>query len=230
LSFRWFVLLAVVGLALGVTGWSLGERGGSDTDGPSAAPAAPLVSQDPAAVRASTAPSASTSDPGKGHAPTHVAGAHGGSEILPSPSSAARTSGALPGLRPVGATTLPLVSDPLPRPATKTGTLVDGYPALLAPPARHTIAVSSVAGSGNALQAALTATCQLPCDPLRSYRVRLGARGFTETAAGSVENRPTAALRRGDDSVTVTVIAHRAGPDATTIEYAVFAILHTAQD
>jgi len=227
-SIRRLVVLLAAGVLVGALAWSLTRLGGSDSAAPEPGSPARSLAGGPATTGA--APTATPGLEAGGSSPTgaRTGGAagltHGGSEILPSPSSAASATAGLPGLPPVRSTRAPLVATPLPRPATSTGSLAAGYPAALAPPAGHTVAISSVAGSGDVLQASLTASCQRPCDPLRRYRVRLAARGFTEIAARSVENQPTAALRRGADSVTVTITAR----SATTLGYAVFAVLHTA--
>lgn len=113
----------------------------------------------------------------------------------------------------------------MPRRGVGRGSLVTGFPALLAPPARHAVAVSSVSPAGTVLQASLTASCQRPCNVLRLYRTRLAERGFTEVSVPSVENQPTASLKRGEDSVTISLTGH----SATAITYVVFAVLHTTR-
>lgn len=235
MSIRRVAVLAFTGVLVGVLAWSLAQTGGSDSASPGAGstPAATgTLSPGTSATASSSGTSSGTESTGAGDASApsttgargQISG-HDGSEILPSPSSAASAGTGLPGLKQPSSTTAPLVAAPLPKQATGTGTLVAGYPTLLAPPARHTIAVSSVSPGGSVLQASLTASCARPCNPLLRYRVRLAARGFTETSVPSVENQPTAAYQRGDDSVTATIT----GRSATTIEYAVYAVLHTAR-
>lgn len=242
-SVRWFALVAVAGVVVGVLAWSLTGLSGTDSAAPSASPSTPSLtpggspgvspgagsgsaarSAGAGGSRGSTPSAAGASSAAGGAAPTQ-GGRPVGSEVLPSPSSSAHAQTGLPGLKQPRSSTAPLVASPLPRPAVEKGSLVAGYPAVLAPPAQHTIAVSSVAPAQTVMQASLTASCRRPCNVLRRYRLRLAARGFTEVAAPSVENRPAASFRRGDDSVTVTVTAQ----SAKTIAYAVFAILHTAK-
>lgn len=238
-SVRWFALVAVAGVVVGVLAWSLTGLSGTDSAAPSASPSTPSLtpggapgvgsassprSSDAGGSRGSSPSAAGASSATGGAAPTQ-GGRPVGSEVLPSPSSSAHPQTGLPGLKQPRSSTAPLVASPLPRPAVEKGSLVAGYPAVLAPPAQHTIAVSSVAPAQTVMQASLTASCRRPCNVLRRYRLRLAARGFTEVAAPSVENRPAASFRRGDDSVTVTVTAQ----SAKTIAYAVFAILHTAK-
>lgn len=237
MTIRRTAALALAGLLLGVLAWSLSRAGGAESASPTPAPHGGASQTAPGAggSAAEVAPpvpgasSAGSSSPGASDRGTSGravrGGAHGGTEILPSPSSAASAAAGLPGLRPVRSTTAPLVTRPLPRPASGTGTLAVGFPAVLAPPDRDSIAVSSVSGAGDVLQAALTAGCRRPCDPLRRYRVRLAALGFTEVSVPSVENRPAAALRRGTDSVTVSVTSDAGAGDQ--MEYAVLAVLHT---
>ena len=229
MSIRRLVALPLVGLVLGALLWSLGRAGGPSSADPTPAPAgaaqtAPGVDGTIPDMGSATpgASSPGASGPGASSASGSPvrAGRHGSSEILPSPSSAPSRAAGLPVRTP--STTAPLIPRPLPRPATGNGTLALGFPTVLAPPTRDTIAVSSLAGSGGALQAGLTASCHRPCDPLRRYRVRLAARGFAEIAVPSVENRPTVALQRGTDSVTVSISA--TGGD--TVEYALLAVLH----
>jgi hypothetical protein len=217
---RMFVL-AIVGVLVGILMWSFAQREGSGSTAPVGAPP---TSAGPGTTRLEADPPApaSSSGPSAGSAEGHGRGvAHGGSEILPSPSSGVSTAAGLPGLQPARSTTGALVASPLPKPASTTGALVAGYPRALAPPSGHTVATSSIAGAGDMVQASLTASCRRPCAVLRLYRTRLAARGFSDVAAPSVENQPIAALRRGSDSVTVTVTNERDG----IVSYALFAVL-----
>jgi len=222
MSIRRMAALPLAGILLGGLSWSLTRAGGAESADPAPAPAS--ASQTAPGAGGTTpdvgSPAPGASSPGR---PGHAArgGRHGVSEILPSPSSAPSRAAGLPGLR-THSTMAPLIPRPLPGPASGTGTLAVGFPSVLAPPDRDIIAVSSLAGSGGVLQVSLTASCRRPCDPLRRYRVRLAARGFAEVAVPSVENRPTAALRRGTDNVTVSVTSDA----GDKVSYAVLAVLH----
>jgi len=227
MSIRRMAALPLAGLLLGVLSWSLARAGGVESADPAPAPGASQTAQGAggsASDAASPAPGASSPRP-SGHAVR--GGRPAGSEILPSPASAPSRAAGLPGLPGQRATSsaAPLVTRPLPRPASGTGRLAVGFPAVLAPPARDRIAVSSLTASHGVLQVSLTAACRRPCDPLRHYRVRLAARGFDEVAVASVENRPTAALERGTDSVTVSITSPNSD-SGHELEYAVLAVLH----
>lgn len=220
---RRMAALLLAGLLLGVVSWSLARAGGAESADPTPTPrSAPQTAPGAGGTTPDAgSPAPGASSPGR---PGHAArgGRHVTSEILPSPSSAPSRATGLPGLK-AHSTTAPLVPSPLPRPASGTGTLAVGFPGVLMPPDRDTIAVSSVTGSDGVLQASLTASCRRPCDPLRRYRVRLAARGFAEIAVPSVENRPTAALQRGSDSVTVSLTSDEG---SKKVEYALLAVLH----
>jgi hypothetical protein len=234
------ILLAIAGVVAGVLAWTLSQTGGSDTAAPSDEPSgvpSPAVSTATGSGGTPTGvPSANVGEGLRSAAPTTGATSSATadrtskspgtvSEILPSPSSRASATTGLPGLKPPRSTTTPLISAPLPRQATEKGALVTGYPHVLAPPAKHTITVSSVAPASTVLQVSLTASCQRPCAVLRHYRLKLAARGFAEVTVPSVENHPTASLQRGEDSVTVTVT----GESTKSLTYTVFAVLHPAK-
>lgn len=144
-------------------------------------------------------------------------------EALPEAASTPTESG-LPGLTEKPRTkTAALISEPLPKQAVRKGALVAGYPTALAPPARTTVDVSSVSPTKGVLQVALTARCRKPCDVLRHYRTRLAQHGFEEVSTTSVENVPAMSLRRGDETVSVTIT--HAG--SRNVEFSLYSVLRT---
>lgn len=215
MTVRTIVVLALVGVLAGVALWLPGHLRGAET------PAAGRAASRSASVTGAEARLGSEAAP----ASTGTGAAASGSghlESLPQPSAAASAGSGLPGLTRKSERAQPLVAEPLPVTAVRKGGLVAGYPSLLAPPKAATVTTSSVNPAAGVLQVALTARCSKPCDLLRTYRIRLGAKGFTESPSQGVENRPSAALVRGRDSVSVAVVARH----GKRIEYAVMAVLH----
>jgi hypothetical protein len=230
MSVRGFIALTGAGLLIGVLAWSLTQVDNSPTAGspgtPHTSPGAEGIHLEavPPVPGASNFPSRRASKTAEHTTPrANVApgGAQFGTEILPSPSSAASAHEGLPGLRPSRSTTMPLATSPLPKPATRTGRIVAGFPRSLAPPPGHTVVTTSVASSDGVLQASLIGTCQRPCAVLRVFRTRLAALGFTDVATRSTENQPTASLRRGTDNVIVSVTQKR----GNTVSYTLYAVL-----
>jgi hypothetical protein len=229
MTIRRLALFIVLGVLAGVAVWLPGHLG-HDAASPSASTPVPSTG-------VGTGSNAGVPATGEGSAPGVASGssapgqsasaAPGQSrEILPQPSTAASPTAQGPAaLKPAPATTAPLVTNPLPQGATRSGALVTGYPAALAPPKTNAVEISSVSPSGGVLQVALTARCSRPCSVLRTYRLRLAARGFAEVDAPSVENRPAASFKRGDDSVVVSVT----GTTRSALEYAVFGVLHAQE-
>ena len=101
----------------------------------------------------------------------------------------------------------PLVSAPLPRPASARGRLVRGYPAALRPPRASRVQSSSVSPSGDRLQVGLVGSSSLSSDQLLlAYRTRLSHRGMTErTPPATAPGTSAASFRRGRSVVTLTV-------------------------
>lgn len=144
-------------------------------------------------------------------------------EALPEAASTPTESG-LPGLTEKPRTKqAALISEPLPKQAVRKGALVAGYPEALEPPARTSVDVSSVTPTKGVLQVALTASCRRPCDVLRHYRTRLAQHGFEEVTTTSVENTPALSLRRGEETVSVTVT--RTG--RRSVDFSLFSVLRT---
>lgn len=231
MSVRRFAGLLVLGVALGVGVWvPLHHTDGRSDQGSPATSLSTTTSSADGSTEPSGAPgrhprrsadsSHSSTPPAAG--PTDGRSGGVGTEMLPQPSSAPSSSAGLPGLEPPRSTTRPLVSTPLPRPATRKGRLAPGYPGVLAPPRGHIIATSSVSPGGGVLQVGLTASCRRPCDPVKMLRLRLAGRGFTEISAQAAENHPTAGFQRGDDSVTVSVTDR----SKKRLDYVLFGVLH----
>ncbi|QSR32538.1 hypothetical protein CFI00_18985 [Nocardioides sp. S5] len=105
------------------------------------------------------------------------------------------------------ASTAPLVSAPLPRPASARGRLVVGFPAVLRPTPGTAVESSSVSPSGHRLQAGLTgSSSRSPDAVLLGYRTRWTRRGLLEQAAPvAAPGSWAAAFRRGRSVVTLTV-------------------------
>lgn len=105
------------------------------------------------------------------------------------------------------ASTAPLVSAPLPRPASARGRLVTGFPAVLRPTRGTAVESSSVSPSGDRLQAGLTgSSSRSPDAVLLGYRTRWTRRGLLEQAAPvAAPGSWAAAFRRGRSVVTLTV-------------------------
>lgn len=211
------ISVAVV-CALALAGCS--SAGSTETDGAattapsvspstsaSASPGTPAEPTDPAGPAKSRS-AGTTPDSGSGS--TEAPASQGPTtspesplEVLsPSPSPSG-----LPGLSPAPKPDKPLISQPLPTQGSADGTLVDGYPASVLPPARgSTIETSSVSPTGRRLQVALNArTGQGAGGVLLFYRQTLTALGFTEDNVSATAGNQAAGFRRGQSSVTVTV-------------------------
>ncbi|MEU6138610.1 hypothetical protein [Nocardioides sp. NPDC047086] len=187
-----------------------GSASSSQTGSPGAGPSS---KSDPGSESGSESGSGRKSESDPEHA----------SEALPEAASSPTESG-LPGLTEKPRTkSAALISEPLPKSAVRKGALVAGYPTALAPPSRTTVEVSSVSPAKGALQVALTASCRRPCDVLRHYRTRLAQHGFKEVATTSVENAPALSLRRGDETVNVTV-THTG---RRSVDFSLYSVLHT---
>ncbi|OIJ24087.1 hypothetical protein [Nocardioides luteus] len=144
-------------------------------------------------------------------------------EALPEAASTPTESG-LPGLTAKPRTKqAALISEPLPKQAVRKGALVAGYPEALEPPARTSVDVSSVTPTKGVLQVALTASCRRPCDVLRHFRTQLAQHGFEEVTTTSVENTPALSLRRGEETVSVTVT--RTG--RRSVDFSLYSVLRT---
>ncbi|MFD4327793.1 hypothetical protein ACFWQC_24395 [Nocardioides sp. NPDC058538] len=208
-----FVLLGVlVGVAIF---WAPGRfadsSSGNDGGGSSSSSQSGSPGADPSSEAGSDSGKKSEKDP------------EPATEALPKAASTPTESG-LPGLTEKPRTkSAALISEPLPKQAVRKGALVAGYPTAIAPPSRTTVDVSSVSPTKGALQVALTASCRKPCDVLRHYRTRLAQHGFKEVATTSVENTPAMSLRRGDETVNVTV-THTG---RRNVEFSLLSVLRT---
>ncbi|WP_139306447.1 hypothetical protein [Nocardioides exalbidus] len=100
----------------------------------------------------------------------------------------------------------PLVTAPLPRPASARGRLVGGFPTVLRPTSASRVVTSGISPSGDRLQVGLVASSRLSVtEVLLAYRTRLGKRGVVEladppTTAGSVAG----SFRRQGSRITIT--------------------------
>lgn len=127
-------------------------------------------------------------------------------------------------LEPVG--TAPLVRTPLPAAASARGRLVTGYPTVLRPTRSSEVETSSVSPSGDRLQVALVGSSTLaPAQVLTAFRSRMVARGLVEhDPPAAVAGSRSAAFRRGDSVVTITVV-----PRSGRTSYSVHATLRAGK-
>lgn len=110
-------------------------------------------------------------------------------------------------LGPPRASADPLISPPLPKTASRTGTLVTGFPSgviSLAP--GSTVVFSSVAAEGDRLQVGLNAMSTIaPAEVLAHYSTALAGLGLVAASAPALDGSTAAAFIRGPNTVTVTV-------------------------
>jgi hypothetical protein len=99
-----------------------------------------------------------------------------------------------------------------PKPGSASGRLVEGFPAVLAPPDGATVTSSSVATEGSRVQAALTAgLAASPAEVQAAYAARLGALGMTSAPGSGQPGTTVTSFYRGTDSITVTTSASADG-------------------
>ena len=116
-----------------------------------------------------------------------------------------------------------LLSLPLPEPDAAEGRLVGSFPQDLVPPVpASTVLSSSVASSGNTLQAGLRAAAD-PAAVLEFYDRHFAALGFQPGALNTAGGATTAVFSYGRSSVTVSTAPETA--PGTGPEYSVFAVL-----
>ena len=220
MNLKRLALLVLLGVLVGVTIFWVPGRfadSSSGTDGGGSAGASSSQSGSPGADASPRAGSGSGAGSGKEADPEPA------TEALPEAASTPTESG-LPGLTEKPSTKqAALISEPLPKQAVRKGALVAGYPKALEPPARTSVDVSSVTPTKGVLQVALTASCRRPCDVLRHFRTQLAQHGFEEVTTTSVENTPALSLRRGEETVSVTVT--RTG--RRTVDFSLFSVLRT---
>lgn len=219
------LLFVLLGVLVGITiFWVPGRFAGSSPVGDDRDRSASASASQPGAPEAGadSDPSAG-SGAGSRPGPTSQADPEPATEALPEAASTPIESG-LPGLSEKPRTKpARLVTEPLPKQAVRKDALVAGYPTALAPPARTTVEVSSVSPAKGVLQVALTASCRRPCDVLRHFRTRLAQHGFEEVTTTSVENAPALSLRRGKETVSVTVT----DTGRRDVDFSLYSVLHT---
>ncbi|MBC7278592.1 hypothetical protein [Nocardioides sp.] len=223
MNLKRLLLFVLLGVLVGITiFWVPGRFAdsspvGDDGDGPASASAS--RSGAPEAGTGSDPSAGSGSGPGRTSQPDPEPA----TEALPKAASPQTESG-LPGLSQKPPTKpAALVAEPLPKPAVRKDALVAGYPTALAPPARTTVEISSVSPTKGVLQVALTASCRRPCDVLRHFRTGLAQHGFEEVTTMSVENGPAISLRRGEETVSVTVT----DTGRRDVDFSLYSVLHT---
>lgn len=217
------LLFVLLGVLVGITiFWVPGRFAGSSPVGEDRDRSASASASQPGAPEAGTGSDPSAGS-GSGPGLTSQPDPEPATEALPKAASPQTESG-LPGLSEKPRTKpAALVAEPLPKQAVRKDTLVAGYPTALAPPARTTVEVSSVSPTKGVLQVALTASCRRPCDVLRHFRTRLSPHGFEEVATTSVENAPALSLRRGEETVSVTVT----DTGRRDVDFSLYSVLHT---
>lgn len=223
MNLKRLILFVLLGVLVGVTVFWLPGRFDDSSAGKDSTGSANASSQSGSPEADQSSGSSSGSDSGSGSGSGKKSDPEPATEALPEAASTPTESG-LPGLTEKPRTkSAALISEPLPKQAVRKGALVAGYPSALEPPARTSVDVSSVTPTKGVLQVALTANCRRPCDVLRHYRTQLGQQGFEEVTTTSVENTPALSLRRGDESVSVTV-THTG---RRTVEFSLFSVLRT---
>ncbi|CAN5293935.1 hypothetical protein BH09ACT2_BH09ACT2_19380 [soil metagenome] len=122
---------------------------------------------------------------------------------------------------PVSSAVAPLLSGPAPKTASKTGSLVGGFPHTIPVADASTIANSAVASSGNIVQATLVAKTSLSAtDLLHSYQSAFVKIGLTATEVPAVGGSTAFSFTHADDTVTLTVTPTKSGAN-----YSVYAVL-----
>ncbi|NYI75676.1 hypothetical protein [Nocardioides panzhihuensis] len=225
MNLKRLLLFVLLGVLVGITiFWVPGRFADSSAEDGDDSPGASSSQSGAPEAGSSPDPSAgSGSGAGSGPDVTSIPDPEPATEALPKAASPQTESG-LPGLSEKRRTkSAALVAEPLPKQAVRKGVLVAGYPTALAPPARTTVEVSSVSPTKGVLQVALTASCRRPCDVLRHFRTRLSKHGFEEVPTTSVENTPALSLRRGDETVSVTVT----DTERRDVDFSVYSVLHT---
>jgi hypothetical protein len=115
----------------------------------------------------------------------------------------------------------PLLTGPAPKTASKTGSLVDGFPTTIPVAHTSTITNSSVASSGDIVQATLVAkTSMSAADLLDFYQSTFAKVGLPGTEVPAVGGSTAFSFAHGNDTVTVTVTATKSGAN-----YSIYAVL-----
>ncbi|MER2135253.1 MAG: hypothetical protein ABS910_11310 [Arthrobacter sp.] len=142
------------------------------------------------------------------------------------PGAAGQPEGSLPASRELPEPRT-LLSLPLPEPDAAEGRLVDAFPQDLVPPVpASTVLSSSVASSGNTLQAGLRAAAD-PAAVLEFYDRHFAALGFQPGARNTAGGVTTLVFSYGSSSVTVSTLPETT-PGADP-EYFVFAVLRAGR-
>lgn len=135
-------------------------------------------------------------------------------EVQVSGASTSRTN-------PASSEVAPLLSGPAPKTASKTGSLVGGFPATIPVAAASTIANSAVASSGDNVQATLVAkTSMSASDLLDFYQSAFAKIGLTATEVPAVGGSAAFSFTHASDTVTLTVTSTKSGAN-----YSLYAVL-----
>jgi hypothetical protein len=122
----------------------------------------------------------------------------------PGPSAATPTPYRLPGAKPA-APQRQLISAPLPPSASARGSIVKGFPEVIAQAPKSTVMFSSVATQGRRMQVGLDATTSISAlDVLSFYRAAFEPLGLVASTAPAVTGSTALAFVRGDNGITVT--------------------------
>lgn len=126
---------------------------------------------------------------------------------------------------PASSAVAPLLSGPAPKTASKTGSLVGGFPATIPVADASTIANSAVASSGDNVQATLVAnTSMSAADLLYFYQSAFAKIGLTATEVPAVGGSTAFSFTHGNDTVTLTATSTKSGAN-----YSLYAVLRATR-
>lgn len=149
------------------------------------------------------------------------------SEVIKHPDGTGK--GGLPGLaKTKHAHSTYLVTRPLPKTASKRGSVVPGFPLAVVPVVPGSAVKSSgVSSTSTRVQLSMLATSKLSPDRILAfYRGKLAARGFEESTVPSVGGSTAAGFAHHGDNLVITVRKARSKGSTT---YSVFGTLHAGK-
>lgn len=122
---------------------------------------------------------------------------------------------------PASSAVAPLLSGPAPTTASKSGSLVDGFPARIPVVHASTIDNSAVSSSGDNVQATLVAkTTMSAADLLYFYQSAFAKTGLIATEVPAVGGSTAFSFTHSNDTVTLTVTSTKSGAN-----YSLYAVL-----
>ena len=124
-------------------------------------------------------------------------------------------------IKPASSAVAPLLSGSAPKTASKTGSLVDGFPARIPVVHASTIDNSAVSSSGDNVQATLVAkTTMSAADLLYFYQSAFAKTGLIATEVPAVGGSTAFSFTHSNDTVTLTVTSTKSGAN-----YSLYAVL-----